>query len=112
MNATTILATLLGSAATLIVAVLTPLLMQGLKRLSTVVDTLPAWAKRVAVLVLAFALTHAATALGLQLSTTEVGALSPEDVSALLSAGVALLLHALKNRAQSAATKDSARRAP
>lgn len=86
---------------TLLVGVLTAPLFQVIKRLWLAVDRLPAWAKPVLVLVTSFLLTHGAALAGIQLSTDQVGHLTSADVSAILSAILAMLLHqtrrALKN---------------
>jgi hypothetical protein len=80
----------------IIVAGLTTIIFDGLKRGLDVLDNAPMLVKQALVAVLAVALTKAAAALGIVLSTSDVYALNPEDISALASAGLAYLFHAGK----------------
>ncbi len=80
----------------IIVAGLTTVIFDGLKRALAVLDTAPAIVKQALVAVMAVALTKAAAFFGLTLSTTDIGALNPEDIQALASAALAYLFHAGK----------------
>lgn len=66
------------------------LLWQGLKRLGSGIDQLPAFTQRVVVLVIAAVLTAAGTMAGLPLPTT-LDALTQSDLTALLTWGATIL---------------------
>jgi hypothetical protein len=90
----------------LIVGPLTFVVMQLLKQLSAVVDNLPPMVKRFAVAGIATLMTLLGTAVGVdlscnpELSATCLEVLDKDAVRALLSAGVAYVLHFAKNAAK------------
>lgn len=88
--------------APVIIGPLTFLAMQGAKSVSNLVDNLPPTAKRVAVMLIATALTALGTATGVAVECDPDAAVSclstidKDAVKAILGAGLALALHALK----------------
>src|SRR5690606_17657459 len=80
----------------IIVAGLTTVLFDGLKRLLGILDAAPALLKQAIVAVLAVALTKVSALLGIALSTNDMGAISVTYISALASAAVVYLFHAGK----------------
>lgn len=86
---------LLALLAPVLVGVLSGLLMQGLKRLSTWLDTQGDWTKRSVLLVLNFALTKFAVWTGAQVGT-DILLLTPEGADVLISTTIAMVLHNAK----------------
>lgn len=88
----------------LIVAPLTFLVMQGAKAVSATVDALPATAKRIAVLVIATALTMLGSWAGVDFNCDPDAAvnclatLDKDAVKAAVSAALAFLLHLAKKK--------------
>jgi hypothetical protein len=93
---------LVNAVAPLIVGPLTFVVMQGLKALSTTVDALPSVAKRVAVFVIAVALTAIGAATGVDFNcNAETGVnclqtLDKDAVKAVVGAALAFVLHYAK----------------
>lgn len=88
----------LDTLVMVLVAALTAPAFQLVKRASETIDDLPTWAKQLAVLALAFVLTQGSELLGVPLRSTDLGLLSTDEISALLSAALAMLLHAIRKR--------------
>ena len=80
-----------------LVAALVVPVMQGLKKLSAFIDTLPSYAKRVIVILLAYGTTLAFSAIGAPIPE-DVLNMDGEAVSAVLSALFAFLGHFLLKR--------------
>lgn len=76
-----------------LVAGLTQYVVELLQKAVTLLDRLPALAKQVLVVAVAFGLTKAAAFLGVTLTTTDLQLLGSQDIQALLSAALAFLFH-------------------
>lgn len=76
----------------ILVAGLTTTVFEYFQKLLGVVERLPAIAKQAAVAVIAYGLTYAGVQLGVTIAP-DVSAVTAEDFSALLSAGLAFLFH-------------------
>lgn len=86
---------LIGLFPVVLPVLVASLTMWGFERvqdLIALVDALPAFAKQIAVVVIAYMLTAAGAALGVTIST-DLAAITPADLSALLSAGLAFVFH-------------------
>lgn len=75
-----------------IVAALTTVLFEQIQKAVAFLDAMPAITKQVSVVVITYGLTAAGAALGVTLST-DLAAITPEELSALLSAGLAFVFH-------------------
>jgi len=86
---------LLAMFVPVLVAALTALAVQYLKKASAFLDQAPAFLKQLAAVGIAFGLTKLGALLGLALppSLAQLAAM-PEAISALLSAALAMLIHA------------------
>ena len=104
---------MLQAAIPLLLGPLTFVVMQQLKILNGVVDTLPAAAKRFMVAGIAVVLTVASKAAGVELACdanaadTCLAALDQDAVRATLAAGVAYLLHLAKKKPTPTPTPDA-----
>lgn len=86
----------------IVIGAATTQLFDLFKRGVTLLDKAPTVVKQVAVAVLAFGLTKLGAMLGIQLSTTDIAGLTATDISTILSALIAFLLHNSKVTAQAA----------
>lgn len=94
----------------IVIGAATTQLFDLFKRGVTLLDKAPTVVKQVAVAVLAFGLTKLSALLGIQLSTTDIAGLTATDISTILSALIAYLLHNSKVTAKVAAnTRGGAR---
>ncbi len=75
---------------------LSTLLMSGLKKLATVIGTLPAMAQQVIVTVLSWGTVKLSLLLTVSLTTYDVTQLAASDTLALAAAGLAFLFHQSK----------------
>lgn len=85
--------------APVVVGILTVPILQGIKRVVTVVDNLPAWGKQIAAVLIAYGLAQLAAVAQTPLPET-LHAFSGEQVEALVSAGIALAIHAGKKASE------------
>lgn len=76
----------------ILVAGITTVAFEWLQKAVSLIDALPALAKQVAVVVIAYLLTAAGAFLGVTIST-DLAMITPEELSALFSAGVAFIFH-------------------
>lgn len=83
----------LGTLLPIVVGALTFVGFEGLQKLVSVIDKLPATVKQIAVGVIAYGLTAGAGALGVHLSSTNIAGLTSQDLSTLISAGLAYAFH-------------------
>lgn len=91
---------LVGILIPILVAALTTFLFDKLKDAITLLDDAPAWVKQAIVAIVAFGLTKGSLFLGITLTTTDITAMPPADLSALLSASLSYLFHAGKQAKQ------------
>lgn len=80
----------------IVVGAATTWLFDRFKQGLALLDDAPAVVKQIAVAVLAFGLTQLAALLGITLSTHDIAGLTPTDISTILSALIAYLLHSGK----------------
>lgn len=88
-----ILLELLAFAGPTIAAVLTVPILNGIKRLVSLIDDAPAVVKQLLAVVIAFGLTKLGGAINVALPT-ELSLFTGEDVEGLVSAGIAMAIHA------------------
>lgn len=93
MRTMDLLALLLGVIFPLVSGYLTKWTMNGLKRVSTLVDNLPVAAKRAVVVLIASLITFVFSFFGVVVTGTSFDALTEPNIQALLSAAFAMLFH-------------------
>lgn len=76
----------------ILVGSLTTVAFEGLQNLIGIIDALPAWAKQLSVVLIAYVLTAGGAALGVVINP-DLAMVTPEELSALFSAGIAFIFH-------------------
>ena len=88
---------ILGVLLPILIAAVTVPLFGAVQKAMVVVDNLPAWAKQMAVGAITFLFTKLASFLGIQVGLIDPMHMTPDNLSALLSAGMAFLFHQSAN---------------